>query len=152
MKIGVDNLLLAMVLSLLAHIMDINTGNNVILLVEDNPILRFALEEKLRANKFPVISTHSGEKAIQLAHENWEIRIAVMDIDLGRGINGIETARIITQIDKKIDIIFFTSQDQHALQKELDGLQFHSFLPKKNNLSELEGTIKNILNIPNQPD
>lgn len=83
-------------------------NQKTILLVEDEVLL--ALDGKISLEKYgySVITANNGEKAVSLALNNEKINIILMDIDLGRGIDGTQAARqILTK--RNIPIVFLTS-------------------------------------------
>jgi CheY-like chemotaxis protein len=83
-----------------------------ILLVEDEPLNARIQQELLERNGLAVRVVHTGEEAIALFQESSSTEmplpdIILMDIDLGRGINGIETAeRILSR--HEVPIVFIT--------------------------------------------
>ncbi len=79
-----------------------------ILIVEDNPVVALDLEIKLNELGYHVSATvYSGEKALKAAEENLP-DLALMDINLGQGINGIETAmRLREKFD--VPVIYITA-------------------------------------------
>ena len=84
--------------------------NKKLLLVEDDMITAAAEAAMLKKNGFDVVSASSGEKAIQLINTR-NFDLILMDIDLGYGINGSETAEIILST-KMIPIVFLTSHSE----------------------------------------
>ncbi len=75
--------------------------NIKILLVEDEAIVAMDIKNRLENHAYTVLAiAHTGEDAIRLATEMCP-DLAIMDINLGAGIGGIEAAE---QIQKRIDI------------------------------------------------
>ena len=71
-----------------------------ILIVEDEVILAMELVMKLQSEGFHHIKcTSTGEEAVELAM-SFKPCVILMDIMLNGAINGIEAARLITQIKK----------------------------------------------------
>ena len=88
-----------------------HTGGSVvkrILLVEDQAIIAMGEAAILRKNGFEVVHAYSGEKAVEASLADTEISLILMDIDLGRGIDGtVAAGKILEKMD--IPIIFLTS-------------------------------------------
>ena len=65
-----------------------------ILLVEDEALIAMAEKKTLDKFGYDVLTVNSGKKAITAFNSN-KIDLILMDIDLGGGIDGTETAEII---------------------------------------------------------
>lgn len=93
-----------------------------ILIVEDDPFLQMTLAQTLESAKFE-ITAHVGSaaEAIQSAKIN-QPEIAVLDLDLGPGANGIDLAIALRSLHPRIGLILLTSysdprlSDPHAPQ------------------------------------
>ncbi len=66
-----------------------------ILLVDDEAVIAGVAAKTIRKSGYEVIAAHSGEKTVRLAVENKNINLILMDINLGKGIDGAEAARQI---------------------------------------------------------
>jgi CheY-like chemotaxis protein len=112
-----------------------------ILLVEDEAII--ALDESNRIIKFGyiVIVAKDGETAIRNVKENSNISLILMDINLGRGMTGPETARIILQY-RTLPIIFLSSRSEEEYSKETEGIINCGYLFKDSNDRKLSNIIK----------
>ncbi len=87
-----------------------------ILLVEDEAIIAMSTAKIIEKYGFVVVIAHTGEKAAEMVEEEPDISLILMDIDLGRGIDGTEAAqRILEKHD--LPIIFHTS---HAEKEYVD--------------------------------
>ena len=80
--------------------------NKIILLVEDDIILSMAEKKMLEKLGYKVIVTHTGEEAIDSFKKNNGINLVLMDIDLGKGIDGTEAAEIILSC-RYVPVVFF---------------------------------------------
>ncbi|MBL4703995.1 MAG: response regulator [Flavobacteriales bacterium] len=89
------------------------------MLVEDELIIAVDKAMKLEQHGYRALTTHSGEKAIELIETTPEIDLVLMDIDLGKGINGIQTAEKILQI-KELPIIFLSSHIEDEIIKKTE--------------------------------
>ena len=66
--------------------------NLLILIVEDDPSQRGYLTHLLTQSKFNVIDANSGEQALILI-EGKKVDLALLDINLGKGMDGIELSK-----------------------------------------------------------
>lgn len=72
-------------------------GRKTILLVEDNAILALAEQALIARGGMDVLIARSGEQAIGIVADDPTVDLVLMDVDLGRGIDGTEAAaRILT--------------------------------------------------------
>ena len=79
-----------------------------ILLVEDEAIVALAEKATLEKHGYAVITAYSGEKAVAVAESTPGIDIILMDIDLGKGIDGTEAARRILRTHEA-PLVFLSS-------------------------------------------
>ncbi len=87
-----------------------------ILLVEDQAILALAESGILRKHGYEVTTTYSGKAAVEAVDLDPEISLILMDIDLGKGMDGTEAARRILE-GHEIPIVFLTN---HAEKEYVD--------------------------------
>lgn len=114
-----------------------------LLIVEDEAILAVAESLKLQKHGFDVHLAYTGEHAIQLIKKH-DIDLILMDIDLGKGLSGIETAK---KIRRKYDthILFMTSHDYKDLQEHITSIKNCSFLSNKLISEEVVRNIKDLI-------
>lgn len=79
-----------------------------VLLVEDNIVIAEMTKFHLEMSGFEVCHEFTGEQAIENLNKG-EFRLILMDIHLGKGIDGFETARQIQENDQ-VPIIFYSSE------------------------------------------
>ncbi len=78
-----------------------------ILYVEDDHIIALFTERLLRKQGYYVLGARSGTEAICTLGDNPFVDLIILDIDLGEGINGIETAELINEV-YNIPILFLS--------------------------------------------
>ncbi|MFP4484208.1 MAG: PAS domain S-box protein [Spirochaetaceae bacterium] len=82
-----------------------------ILLVEDEALIAMSEAQMLKKHGYEVVTTHNGEKAIEAIATDPDISLILMDIDLGKGMDGTEAAEeILTRHD--VPIVFLTSHSE----------------------------------------
>ena len=87
-----------------------------ILLVEDEALIAMSESQVLKKHGYEVVTTHNGEEAVEAIDSDPGISLILMDIDLGRGMDGTEAAEeILTRHD--VPIVFLTS---HSEKEYLD--------------------------------
>ncbi|MBN1647816.1 MAG: response regulator, partial [Spirochaetales bacterium] len=80
-----------------------------LLVVEDQLIIAADYKNRLEDFGFAVTKAFAGEEAVEIVR-NRKIDLILMDIDLGKGINGIQAAEIIRETHR-IPIIFLACQN-----------------------------------------
>ena len=105
------------------------TGNKKILLVEDTMITALAEAAMLTKYNYEVITTPDGESAVELAFKDPEIDLILMDIDLGRGIDGPTAADLIVK-QRDIPIVFLTSHSEREMVDKVRSITRYGFVVK----------------------
>ncbi|HNU93016.1 MAG TPA: response regulator, partial [Spirochaetota bacterium] len=100
-----------------------------ILLVEDEVIIAMTTKALLEDNGYEAIEAHNGEDAIRLAEENPSIDLVLMDIDLGRGIDGTEAARLTLE-SREIPIVFLTSHSEREMVDRVKHITRYGYVIK----------------------
>lgn len=85
-----------------------------ILVVEDDPLLRNLLASKLAADGF-LVATASNAAEAKLQARKLDPDLAVLDIELGDGPNGIELAEMLAQSNSGIAFVFLTNLPEPKL-------------------------------------
>ena len=113
-----------------------------ILLVEDNVII--ALDQKFQLEKHGYIVTHAvtGENSIEIAKNNDHIiDLILMDIDLGKGIDGTQAAREILKI-QEIPILFLSSHTEQVVVEKTEAITSYGYVVKNSGITVLVASIK----------
>jgi PAS domain S-box-containing protein len=103
-----------------------------ILLVEDEIIIAMNEANLLIENGYDVIMATSGKKAIERIGNTPDISLILMDIDLGKGIDGTETAKIILEY-KNIPIVFLTSHVEKDVISKVKEITRYGYIIKGSN-------------------
>jgi CheY-like chemotaxis protein len=94
-----------------------HSDRSTILLVEDEVVIALAEKETLERHGYTVLVAGSGERALRAFCTNCSIDLAVLDITLGGGIDGVETARYLLQI-RSLPIIFLSSLPIDEIERQ----------------------------------
>jgi DNA-binding NarL/FixJ family response regulator len=81
--------------------------NRKVLIVEDEPLIRSLLASKLSNDGFWVATAANSAEARKLSDES-DPDLALLDIELGQGPNGLDLAAILRERDPGIAIVFLT--------------------------------------------
>lgn len=124
-----------------------NAASKYLLLVEDNPII--ALSEKMELEHFGYTVRHimNGEAAVAAALEGSDqIDLILMDIDLGKGIDGTEAAmRILSRAD--VPIVFLSSHTEPEYLDRVEKITSYGFVEKGGAIRALDTTIRMALRL-----
>ena len=103
------------------------SGKRVILLVEAEPLPALARKVTLERHGYAVISANSGNKAVEIAKNTAGIDLILIDIDLGRGLSGAQTARSIP-VDREIVLVFLSSRFELETAAQTEGIRCHGYI------------------------
>ena len=119
----------------------ISGKTKTLLLVEDDILIAMSEQKDLEDYGYKVILAHSGEEAIETFHTNLNIDLIVMDINLGKGIDGTETAKIILQ-EKDIPILFMSSHIENEIVEKTENITSYGYVVKNSSITVLDASIK----------
>jgi len=112
-----------------------------ILLVEDDLITSLMLERSVKSFGYDVVVVHTGEKALDLLSSNVSLDLILMDLDLGKGINGADAALVI-QKTRIIPIIFLTGHTDKEFVSKVKNIPHYGYVVKNTGDYVLETSIK----------
>ncbi|MBN1781026.1 PAS domain-containing protein [bacterium] len=112
-----------------------------ILLVEDEAII--ALDEKTELEKYGyhVLIVHSGEHAIKTVDKSPDIDLILMDINLGSGMDGTETAETILK-KHDLPILFLSSHTEKNVVEKTESITSYGYVVKRSGIIVLDASIK----------
>lgn len=112
-----------------------------ILLVEDQAIIAMSEAAMLKKNGYEVITANTGEQAIKTVEENSPINLILMDIDLGKGIDGTEAAqRILKIID--VPVVFLSNHTEKEIVDKTEKITSYGYVVKNTGETVLIASIK----------
>lgn len=100
-----------------------------ILLVEDEAILAMSEKQLLEKHGYDVVHVFHGEDALQIVRTRPEINLVLMDIDLGRGIDGTEAAERILGF-RKLPILFLSSHTEKSFVDRVKKIAGYGYVLK----------------------
>jgi len=90
---------------------------------------------------YSVLSANTGESAVAAALGDQKIDLILMDIDLGSGIDGTETARRILA-ERRVPIVFLTSHSEREMVEKVKGITRYGYMIKNAGDFVLRSTIE----------
>ncbi len=99
-----------------------------LLLVEDDSIIAATHSSLLFDNGYQILIAESGEDALQKI-KTTSFDLILMDIDLGQGIDGTETAKRIL-LEQEIPIVFLTSHSEKELVEKVRNITRYGYVIK----------------------
>jgi PAS domain S-box-containing protein len=117
-------------------------GQKYILLVEDEGLIGMAESMDLKNYGYDVIHVLNGQAAIDiLNNQKNKIDIILMDIDLGKGIDGTEIAKIILN-NHDIPLLFLSSHIERNIVEKTENITSYGYVVKNSSITVLDASIK----------
>lgn len=104
-------------------------GKKTILIVDDEAVIGMNVAQILEKYNYNTIYLPSGNEAIKLLKEGKKIDMVLMDIDLGNGLSGKETAEFILS-NYEIPVVFLTSHTEKEVIEETEGISSYGYIVK----------------------
>lgn len=122
-------------------------ARKTVLLVEDEAIIALAETNQLRQAGYDVIQALTGEGAIEIARaESARIDLILMDIDLGKGIDGTEAARRILAV-RELPILFLSGHMEPAIVSRTEEIAGYGYVVKNAPFTVIDASIKMALKL-----
>jgi PAS domain S-box-containing protein len=122
------------------------TDQKTILLVEDDEPMAGMQQHLLRSFGYNVVHAGDGERAIALCDAIADIDLVLMDIDLGPGMNGIETAKAILN-KHNLPITFLSSRSDRGVVEITREITMYGYVVKPASIVTLDTSIKMALKL-----
>ena len=100
-----------------------------VLLVEDEGVIALSEARILRKHGFEVEIAYNGQQAVDRVRADSEITLVLMDIDLGKGMDGTEAAQEILRTHD-IPIVFLTSHTEKEYVDRVDKITGYGYIMK----------------------
>ncbi|MDQ7824010.1 MAG: response regulator [Candidatus Eremiobacteraeota bacterium] len=85
-----------------------------ILFVDDERVFAILFKSVLEEHGFDVVHAGTGEEALDIVKSDPQVNLALLDINLGMGMDGYETARAILDF-KALPVVFLTSHSEEEI-------------------------------------
>ncbi len=119
-----------------------DNAGRTILLVEDEVLIALAEERLLAAAGYNVLAAFSGEDAVKIAtNSELKIDLVLMDIDLGKGIDGTQAAMDILKY-RNIPVLFRSSHTEKDIVEKTEKITSYGYVVKHCGITILDASIK----------
>ena len=116
--------------------------HNNILLVEDEAIIALDQINQLKKHGYGVIHTLNGEKAVEIVKTSeHRIDLILMDIDLGKGIDGTQAAKRILEFEE-MPVVFLSSHTEPEVVEKTEIITSYGYVVKNSGITILDASIK----------
>ncbi len=112
-----------------------------ILLVDDEFIITLDEKRSLEEYGYRVTTADSGEKAVAALAAGADIDLILMDINLGRGMDGTEAAELILK-DHDIPVVFLSSHTEPEIVEKTERISSYGYVVKSSTITVLDASIK----------
>ncbi len=100
-----------------------------ILLVEDDALIALMESELLQSGGYEVLTALNGEQALEIFQAEPDLDLVLMDIDLGPGMDGGETARRMLA-QKDIPVVFISSHTEPEILAKTEAITSYGYIVK----------------------
>ncbi len=111
-----------------------------ILLVEDDIVIATLEKRQLEKRGYSIVHVSSGEKAIEHLQKE-PASLVLMDIDLGMGMDGTQTAEKILSFTE-IPIVFLSSHTEPEVVEKTEKITSYGYVVKNSGITVLDASIK----------
>lgn len=112
-----------------------------ILLVEDEALIALAEKNSLEKYGYEVSVLGSGEEAVQAIAAGMDMDLVLMDIDLGSGMDGTQTAERILEM-RSLPIVFLSSHTEPEIVERTERITSYGYVVKNSSITVLDASIK----------
>ncbi len=123
-----------------------NSHGKTILLVEDEAIIAISTKGSLEKAGYTVFTANSGEKAFELYQANRTINLILMDMNLGKGMDGPQAALKILK-EREIPVIFLSSHTDTEIVEKIRKISSYGYVVKDSGFFVLEASIQMALKL-----
>lgn len=106
-----------------------DSARKTILLVDDEVLIAEAEAMMLEDHGYTVLRVHNGKKAVETALGEAAVDLVLMDVDLGRGMDGPEAARQILK-ERNLPIVFLTSHSEREMVDSVKSITRYGYVIK----------------------
>ena len=118
------------------------SAQKTLLLVEDDAIIALDQKKQLEKRGYSIIHAIDGETAVTIVKKTeQEIDLILMDIDLGKGIDGTQAAEQILKI-KELPILFLSSHTEKEIVEKTESISSYGYVVKNSSITVIDASVK----------
>ncbi|MCX6566343.1 MAG: response regulator [Candidatus Aminicenantes bacterium] len=118
-----------------------------ILLVEDELIIAIDEQKQLEEKGYTVFLEATGEKAVEFVrNQSARVDLILMDINLGRGMDGTQAAREILR-EYNIPVLFLSAHTDPGTIEKTENVSSYGFVVKTSGIAVLSASIRMAINL-----
>jgi PAS domain S-box-containing protein len=121
-------------------------GNINVLLVEDQAVIAMGEAMLLKKNGYTVTTAMTGQAAINEVMKRRDIDLILMDLDLGEGIDGAQTAQIINTTSN-VPVLFLSGHTEREIVEKTEGISCSGYVVKNSGDTVLLASMKMALRL-----
>ena len=126
----------------MGEVLNMSSENKkTILLVEDELIIAMSEKMSLEKHGYSVSTVTTGEEAIETVKSTPKIDLILIDIDLGKGIDGTKAAEAILK-DHDIPVVFLSSHTEPEIVEKTEKITSYGYVVKSSSITVLDASIK----------
>ncbi|TVR51036.1 MAG: PAS domain S-box protein [Spirochaetaceae bacterium] len=114
---------------------------HTILLVEDERIIALSETAMLERHGYRIVTCATGEQAVELAINDPEIELVLMDINLGSGIDGTQAAEMILA-ERDLPVVFLSSHTEPEVVEKTETITSYGYIVKNTGETVLIASVK----------
>ena len=119
------------------------TGQDTILLVEDEEAVRSFAARALRMRGYNVLEADGGDKALEIVQGGAEIHLIITDVVMPN-MDGPTMVKHVKKLKPELPVIFMSGYAEEAFRRDEGAGDIH-FLPKPFGLKQLAAKVKDVL-------
>ncbi len=119
---------------------ELQRKNKTILLVEDEVIIAMMETQQLKKEGYDLIHAINGEEAISIISKE-DVDLILMDIDLGVGIDGTQTAKEILKTND-VPVVFLSSRSEKEMVQKTEKITSYGYIMKNSGINVINASIK----------
>ncbi len=124
-------------------------GSPVVLIVEDEPLVRMTNLDILHEAGFRVLDANDADEAFEILKRRDDVRVVLTDVDMPGSMNGFEFARLVSQGWPEVGVLVISGKMRPA-QGDLPPRS--GFLPKPYDPETLVNALRNVVQFENSPE
>ncbi|MBV4458293.1 response regulator [Pseudomonas sp. COR58] len=120
-------------------------AQDVVLVVEDEPVILMILTDYLRAEGYHVLEAENGEQAFEILASKPHLDLLISDFRLPGGINGVQIAEPAVKLRPDLKVIFISGYPQEIRETDSPITRKAPILEKPFDLDVLQEKIRELL-------